>query len=158
MNRMRRTSLLAVVGVIAVGVVVGRLTPPLIVRLGEQVPRVSWLAALLIGCAAAVVVVLAWTTWQALHRHRRRMTSERGVTLVAVAKSGAIVGSLVGGFYGGFAVAYLGSLDSELGRERALHSAVAAGACLVLLIASLLLERACEVPHDDEDDALGDPA
>lgn len=155
---MRRTSLLGVVGVIAVGVVVGRLTPPLIVRAGEQVPRVSWSAPLLLGFAAVVVGVLAWSTWQTLHRQKRRMTSERGVTLVAVAKSGATVGSLVGGFYGGFAVAYLGSLDSELGRERALHAAVAAVACVVLLIASLLLERACVVPRDDDDDALGDLA
>jgi hypothetical protein len=158
MNRMRRTSLLAVVGVIGVGVVIGRLTPPVIVRLGEPVPRVPWLAPVLIGFAALVVAVLAWTTWQALHRQQRQMASDRGVTLVAVAKSGVSVGSLVGGFYGGFSVAYLGSLDAVLGRERALHAAVAAVACLVLLIASLLLERACEVPHDDEDDAIGDTA
>lgn len=159
MNRMRRTSLLWVVGVTAIGVIVGRLTPPLIVRLGGAVPRVSWLAAALVAFAAVVMGVLAWNTWQSLHRKSRRMTSQYGITMVSLAKSGAAVATLVGGFYAGFALAYLDALDVALGRERALHSGVAAGACVALLIASLLLERACIAPSDeDEGEAAADPA
>lgn len=158
MNRMRRTSLLWIVGVTAVGLIVGRLTPPVIVRFGGAVPRVSWLAAALVAFAAVVMGVLAWNTWQNLHRKNRRMTSQYGITMVSLAKSGAAVATLVGGFYAGFALAYLDALDVALGRERALHSGVAAGACLILLITSLLLERACIAPDDGEDEAVADSA
>ena len=160
MNRMRRTSLLWVVGATAVGLIIGRLTPPVIVRLGGAVPRVSWLAAGLLAFAAVVMGVLAWNTWQSLHRKNRRMTSQYGITMVSLAKSDAAVATLVGGFYAGFALAYLDALDVTLGRERALHSAVAAGACVALLIASLLLERACIAPGDDEEaqESAADPA
>ena len=159
MNRMRRTSLLLVVSLTAIGLIVGRLTPPVIVRLGGAVPRISWLAAALLGLAAVVVGVLAWNTWQSLHRKNRRMTSQYGITMVSLAKSGVVGSTLVGGFYAGFALAYLDALDVVLGRERAVHAAAAAGACLALLVASLLLERACIAPGDeDEEQAVADPA
>ena len=79
------------------------------------------------------------------------MTSEHGVTMLALAKSGAAVGALVAGFYAGFALAYLDALDSPLGQERVVHGGAAAVASLLLLIAALLLERACRVPGDDDE-------
>lgn len=158
MNRSRRTSVLWVVAVFAAGLVVGLLTPPVIVRFDGTVPRISWVAGLLLFAAAAGVGVLAYNTWQALHKHKSRMTSQHAVTMLSVAKAGTAVGALIGGFYTGFALAYLDDLDTMLGRERALHGGAAAAASIALLVASLLLERACIVPHDDDDDGLGDPA
>ncbi|MGA8850377.1 MAG: DUF3180 domain-containing protein [Aeromicrobium sp.] len=158
MNPMRRTSVLWVLGVFAPGLVVGLLTPPVIIRLDGTVPRVSWAAGLLLFVAAAGVGLLAYNTWQSLHKKKTRMTSQYGVTVLSIAKSGAAVGALIAGFYTGFAVTYLDDLDTVLGRERAIHSGVAAVASVLLLIASLLLERACIVPHDEDDDAIGEPA
>ncbi len=158
MSRMRRTSLLWVLGVLAGGLVLGLLTPPIIVRMDGTVPRVSWIAGLLLLAAAAAVGVLAYSTWQSLHKKKTRMTSQYAVTMLSVAKSGTVVGALIAGFYTGFALAYLDDLDTVLGKERAIHSGVAAVASLLLLIASLLLERACIVPHDEDEDGIGEPA
>lgn len=158
MNRMRRTSALWAVSVIALGVVLGRLTPPIIIRFDGTVPRVSWAAGLLLFGAAVGVGVMAYNTWQSLHKKKSRMTSQHAVTMLSVAKAGTAVGALIAGFYIGFALTYLDDLDTMLGRERVIHGAVAAVASILLLIASLLLERACIVPHDEDDDGIGEPA
>lgn len=158
MNRMRRTSVLWVVGLVAFGIVLGRLTPPVIIRMDGTVPRVSWVAALLLLAAAVGVGIMAYNTWQSLHKKKSRMTSQHAVTMLSVAKSGTAVGALITGFYAGFALTYLDDLDTMLGRERVIHGGAAAIASVLLLIASLLLERACIVPHDEDDDGLGEPA
>jgi hypothetical protein len=158
MNSVRRTSSLLVAALIATGLVIGRLLPPVIVRLDGNVPRVSWAAALTLLLAAVVVGGFAWTTWQSLHKKKQRMTSDHGIKMLALAKSGAAVGALVGGVYGGFALAFVDATDSPLGKERALHAAAAAIASLLLLIASLLLERACQVPGDDDEGKGGKSA
>ncbi len=155
---MRRTSVLGVIGVLAVGLVLGLLTPPVIIRMDGSVPRISWAASLLLLGAAAAVGVLAYTTWKSLHRDKSRMTSQYALTMLAVAKSGTAVGALIGGFYAGFALSYLDDLDTVLGRERAIHGGAAALASVLLLIAALLLERACIVPHDEDEDGVGEPA
>lgn len=158
MNPMRRTSVLWVLIVFAPALVVGWMTPPVIIRMDGTVPRVSWAAGLLLFAAAAGVGLLAYNTWQSLHKKKTRMTSQYGVTVLSIAKSGAAVGALAAGFYTGFAVSYLDDLDTVLGRERALHSGVAAVASVLLLVTSLLLERACIVPHDEDEDGLAEPA
>jgi hypothetical protein len=122
-----------------------------VVRLDGTVPRVSWAAALALLLGAGVVGALAWSTWQSLHKKHQRMTSDHGVTMLALAKASAAVGALVGGVYGGFAVAFIGSTDSPLGKERALHAGAAGVAGLLLMIAGLLLERALRVPGDDDE-------
>lgn len=158
MNRMRRTSALWVLAVFALGLVLGLLTPPIIIRMNGTVPRVSWVAGLLLFAAAVGVGVLAYNTWQSLHKKKTRMTSQYAVTMLSLAKSGTAVGSLIAGFYTGFAVTYLDDLDTVLGRERAVHGGVAAVASVLLLVASLLLERACVVPHDEDEDGVAEPA
>ncbi len=152
---MRRTPLLRVLGLAAVGFAGGRLMPPLVVRSDGTVPQVSWLAAALLGLIALLVGGLAWSTWQALHKKKQRMASHHALRLLALAKAGIAVGSVVAGFYAGYAVAYLDAWDTELGRERVIHSGVAAVAAVLLVVASLLLERACVVPTDGDDDGPG---
>jgi hypothetical protein len=81
------------------------------------------------------------------------MTSDHGIRMLALAKACAIVGALVGGFYGGFALAFLDALDATLGRERFVRALAAAVASLLLMVAALLLERACRLPDDEDPDA-----
>jgi len=149
---MRRTPLLRVVGLGVLGFAAGRLTPPLIVRADGTVPQISWLASILLALAALLVGGLAWNTWKSLHRERQRMASAHALRLLALAKAGITVGAVVAGYYGGFAVAFLDSLDIALGRERVIHSAAAAVASVLLVIASMLLERACVIPTDGDDE------
>jgi hypothetical protein len=145
------TSALLVAVLLAVGVVGGRLTPPLVVRLGGNPPRLGWVASLTLLAGAVVVGLFAWSTWQTLHRRHERMSSEHGIRMLALAKASVIVGALVGGLYGGYALAFYESLDATLGRERFVRALAAAVASLLLMVAALLLERACRLPDDDED-------
>ncbi len=147
------TSALLVAVLLAVGVVGGRLTPPLIVRLDGTPPRLGWVAPLMLLAGAVVVGMFAWSTWQTLHRRHDRMTSDHAIRMLALAKACAIVGALVGGYYGGYALAFLDALDAMLGRERFVRGLAAAVASLLLTVAALLLERACRLPGDDDPDA-----
>src|SRR4051812_27841252 len=94
---------LLLVALIGVGVVIGRLTPPLIVRAGGGVPRLGWVVPIMLVGGAVIVGMFAWNTWQSLHRRRERMTADHGITMLSLAKSSALVGAVVAGFYGGFA-------------------------------------------------------
>jgi hypothetical protein len=152
MKLAKPTSALLVVALIAVGVVVGRLTPPVIVRFGGNPPRLGWVAPLMLLAGAVVVGIFAWNTWQSLHRRHERMTAHHGIKMLSLAKSCAVVGSVVAGFYGGFALSFIGDLDAMLGKERFVRGLSASVASLLLLLAALLLERACRLPEDDDDE------
>lgn len=153
----RPTSVLLVVVLLAVGLVVGRLAPPVLTRLDLSTPRISWAAPLTLALAAVAVGIFAWNTWQSLHKRHERMTSQHAITMLSLAKSCAVVGALVAGLYGGFALAFVDALDSMLGRERFVRGLAAAVASLLLLLAALLLERACRLPEDDEDEKAKKP-
>ncbi|AWB93582.1 DUF3180 domain-containing protein [Aeromicrobium chenweiae] len=155
MRMSRPTPVLLIVALLGLGLIGGRLTPPLIVRLDGTPPRLGWIAPLLLLAGAVVVGMFAWSTWQTLHKKHERMTADHGIKMLSLAKSSAIVGALVAGYYGGFALAYIDSLDAMLGRERFIRGLAAAGASLLLMIAGLLLERACRLPEDDDEDGDG---
>jgi hypothetical protein len=148
----RPTSSVVLAALIAVGFVGGWLTPPMLTRLDLSTPRLGWTSAVMLLLAAMVVGRFAWAAWQSLHKRGERMTSAYAIKLLAMAKSCALVAALVGGYYAGFALAFADALDSMLGRERFWQGLAAAGACLALLVASLLLERACKLPQDPDDD------
>ncbi len=155
---LRRTSPVLVAAVFTIGLVIGLLVRPVAVRLDANPPQVGWGPATTLAVVALVVGALAWSTWQSLHKKHERMTSDHGVKMLALSRSCAIVGALFAGGYGGFAATFLGDLDTPLGQARALHGGVAAGAGILLLIAALLLERACRLPEDDDEAADATPA
>lgn len=155
MNRSRRTPALLIAVLVGLGLVVGRLVPEFILRRDGNVPVVGWGAAVTLVLGAAVLGWLAWNTWQSLHKKKQRMTSDHGVTMLALAKASAVVAALFTGGYGGYAAAYLDAFDSPLGKDRVIHSGVAAIAGLLMLIAALLLERSLRLPGDDDESEGG---
>lgn len=152
MKMTRPTSVLLIVALLASGLVVGRMLPPVLTRLDLSTPRIGWTVPATLALAAAVVAIFAWNTWQSLHKRHERMTSQHAITMLSLGKSCVVVGALVAGFYGGFALAFVDALDSVLGKERFVRGLAAAAAGLLLLVAALLLERACRLPEDDEDE------
>lgn len=151
MNKVRRTPALVIVALVGIGVVIGRLAPAVIVRFGGNAPQVGWSAAAALLLGAAILGVVAWNTWQSLHKRHQRMTADHGIRMLALAKSGITVGAFVAGVYGGYALAFVDEMDVPLGRERVWHSAAAAAASVVVLVVALLLERACQIPADDDE-------
>ena len=156
MRPARRASALYVAGWVAIGLVIGLLVRPVADRLESSPPRVGWGAATTLFVVAVVVGSLAWSTWQSLHKKHERMTSDHAAKMLALSRSCVIVGALFAGGYAGFALAFASDLDTPLGQERAVHGGVAALAGLVLLVAALLLERACRLPEDDDDETATD--
>ncbi len=152
MRNVRRSSPLGVAALLGVAIIAGAMLRPLAERLGGTVPVPGWTAAMVLSLAAATVGLLAWNTWQSLHRRRQRMTSDHGMKMLATAKASIIVGGLFGGFYVGIAAAFLRSFAYDSGRDRVLQGGAAGLAGIALLVAALLLERALHLPGDDDED------
>lgn len=152
MRPAQRSSPLYVACLVAVGLVVGRLLPPLAVRLdGGSPPVPGWGATIVLVCGAIAVAALAWHTWHNLHQRKRRIVADRAIRLLALAKAAIMVGGVFAGGYVGYALAYAQS-DSPLGELRFERGLFAAGAAALLLIAALILEWACRLPVDGDDE------
>lgn len=152
MRPVGRTSARRVATLIAAGVVVGSLVRPLALRADSSPPRIGWEAAGTLVTLAVVVGMIAWATWQSLHRRHERMTSAHGITMLALAKASAIVAAGFAGGYAGYALSFASDLDTAFGQERFIRAGAAVVAAVVLLVAALLLERACELPDHGDDD------
>ncbi|HEY5820930.1 MAG TPA: DUF3180 domain-containing protein [Propionibacteriaceae bacterium] len=117
-------------------------------------PIVPWTAPLALVLITALVGVLAYTTRQRIQIRHERMEPQRAVAFLVLGKASALGGALVAGAYLGFALNFVGRMDAAGPRDRVIRSAVAVGVGIVLCVAGLLLERACKVPGNDEDNDL----
>jgi hypothetical protein len=137
----------------AVGVLGGYALVELTVRLSGLAPRVEWSAVIALLGIVALVGGLALSTHRAVQRDRRRIDPRRAVNLLLLAKASALAGAVVAGGYIGFALPFLSQLDIPLPRERVIRGGCAALCAAVLVVVGLLLERACRVPTDlDEEE------
>jgi hypothetical protein len=149
---------LFVVALLGAGVIFGSLVRPVFTWLGASAPQVTWGPAIMFFVTALLVGALAWATWQSLHKKHERMTSDHGVKMLALSRASLIVGGLFTGAYAGYAISFARDLDTPLGNDRVWHSAFAAFSALLLVAASLLLERACRIPGGEDDDLNGNGA
>ena len=147
---LRPTSIGALLGWAAVGVLGGRLLRPLAERVQGTAPVVGWLQPGALLLLAAILGGTAWLTWRTLHVRRDYLDPQRAVNRLVLARSCALVGALVAGGYAGYALAWLPT-DTDLAHQRVLRSAVAAGLGVLVVVTALLLERACRVPQEEPD-------
>ena len=141
---------LAVAG--ALGFVAGAAVRPLVDRAGGIPPTVPWSAVVTLLFLAAVLGALAWGTYRTLHVQQEPVEPSRGVALLVLAKASAVAGALVAGAYLGFGLSFVDSWEVALPRQRVVRSAVAMLSAVAVVVAALLLERACRVPIDPEDE------
>ncbi len=139
------------------GLVVGWLAHPLSDRWGTPL-IVTWAQPAGLALVAAILGYTAWATWRTVQVRRERLDPTQAVNRLVLARACAYVGALVGGGYLGYALSWLGD-SAEQAERRAAVSGAAVVACVGVVVAALLLERACRVPADeDEDDPRGQPA
>jgi len=115
-------------------------------------PQVPWTAPVGLFLIAALVGVIAYSTYQRIHVRRQRIEPQRAVAFLVLGKASALAGALVAGGYLTYALMFITRLDAAAPRDRVIKSAVAAVAGVALAVAGLLLERACRVPKSDDDD------
>lgn len=149
---MKRATPLFVVALIGGGIITGTLVRPLAARMDATPPQIGWGPATMLFTIAVLIAGVAWNTWQSLHKKHERMTSDHGVKMLALSRSCLIVGGLFGGGYGGYALSFVPDLDTPLGSARVWHAGAAAVAGVLLIVAALLLERACHIPGADDED------
>ncbi len=118
------------------------------IRLGEPTPGVSWLAIGVTWFVAAVIGGVAYLTWRTVHRERRVLQPQQGLTRLVLGKTIARLGAFAFGAFLGVAISNLGVAGENADRVilRALVAALGSGAALA---AGLLLEHACRVPDQD---------
>lgn len=133
-----------------VGLIGGWLLRPVLERLDQTAPLVTWLQVFVLWFVAAVVGGTALVTWRTLQVQRTWLEPHRAVNRVVMAKSCALVGALVAGGYAGYAMSWLG-LEAELAGQRILRSLLAGLAGLLITIGALVLERACRARFDDDE-------
>ena len=115
---------------------------------GGVATLVTWTQVLVLVLFAAILAVTAWATWRQVRSRSPWLEPHRAVNRLVLAKASALVAALVAGGYAGYALSWVGRHE-ELAGERMIRSGVAAGAGVAILVAALLLERACRVRGDD---------
>lgn len=144
------------------GLVLGWLVRPVTIRLSGVAPTVGWAPVLALFLASAILAAVAWSTYRSLHprwRERRGrpgpaavLEPQQAVNRLVLAKASAVAGALVGGGYLGYALSWWGVGESALAQQRILQSLLAGAGGVLLVAASLLLERACRVRRDGSTD------
>lgn len=134
------------------GLVLGWLIRPVSIWMDSPAPTVGWPPVLALFFVALIVGSVAWSTYNAFHRRNERIEPHRAVNRLVLAKSCALAGAMVAGGYFGYALSWVGVANADLAEERMIQSVLAGIAGLLVVVGSLLLERACRVRGSDDRD------
>lgn len=148
-GHLRLTTASSLVAAATVGIVGGWSVRLVFTYVGWVPPRVAWTQPLALALAAAILFATAWQTHRAFHRHQGQVRAHEAVNRLVLAKASALMAALAGGAYVGSALSWV-NVSSEIAGERIVRSLVSALAAAVLLVAALLLERACRVEDPSE--------
>ena len=118
--------------------------------LAWPLPTVPVLAAVVVGVLALATWLAARWTHGAVQVRRDPIEPARAVALLLAGKAALIGGSALAAGYATMALRYLPNLDAALPRERVLVAAVVSLLSVGLAVAGWALERACQVPPDDD--------
>jgi H+/Cl- antiporter ClcA len=118
-------------------------------------PEVPWSAPIGVILVTALVGALAYSTYQRIQVRRERMEPSRAVAFLVLGKASALAGAVLVGGYLAYALLFVNRLEAAAPRDRVIRSAITVLAGAALCGVGLLLERACRVPRDDDDDQAG---
>lgn len=148
-GRLRPVSRWILIALAALGVAIGWTVVIVIENGGGVAPTVSWLTPVAWGFLAALLFLAARNTHQRIQVRRERIEPQRAVFFLLLAKASAFVGALSAGVYTGFALSFVDSFEASGPRNRTIICGLAALLAVAVVIAGLLLERACRVPPTD---------
>ncbi len=139
---LRPTSAGALTACAVVGLVGGWAIHPVMIRITDRPPLVSWTQSLAVVLVAVIMGFLAWHTWQTVQVRRQRLELHQAMNRLVLARACALGGTLIAAGYLGYAISWLGD-DSKFADRWVLRALVAAAGGVGVTLASLALERAC---------------
>lgn len=125
-----------------------------------EIPSLSATAPIILALVAAVEAALAGVIRDRLRADPRpglrRLYPEQVARAAMLAKASSPSGAVFAGGYAGLLVFLIGDGTAAASNDRP-YAAVAVAAALALVVAALVLERACRLPDDRQDgqDAVG---
>jgi MFS family permease len=140
------------VGFALAGLVLGWLFKPLSIWWAGRAALVGWTPVLALLLVAAILAGVAWLTWRDVHRRGVYLEPHRAVNRLVLAKACALAGAFFTGGYFGYALSWWRAAEAPLEQLRMAQSLAAGAAGVLIVAASLALERACRVRGGDEAD------
>jgi Protein of unknown function (DUF3180) len=147
----RPTSRGLLVALVVLGAAIGWTVVAAIENSGGVAPTLSWLTPVAWAFLSALLFVAARNTHQRIQVRRQRVDPSRAVFLLMLAKASAFVGALCAGVYAGFALRFVDALGASGPRNRVIVAGLSAVVAVLVVVAGLLLERACRIPEDPDE-------
>ncbi|MFT3970994.1 MAG: DUF3180 domain-containing protein [Micropruina sp.] len=117
---------------------------------GWPIPPVPPLTAVAVAVLAVATGLAARWMHRTVQVRRAAVEPARAIAMLVAGKAALIGGTALAAGYAVVALRYLPNLDAALPRERVFSAAASAVLSVVLAVAGSALERACQVPPDDE--------
>lgn len=117
---------------------------------GWPLPPVPALAAVVVGVLAVLTGLAARWAHRTIQVDRDAVEPNRAVGLLLAGKAALIGGAALAGGYAAVAVRYLPDLGAQAPRDRVITAAIIAVLSVALSVAGRYLERACQIPPDDD--------
>lgn len=140
-----------------VGVVVGLLYAIVVSRRDGVPPTLTAVAVISLGFVVLALAVAA-RYMSRIARQTARVDPLVAVRILVLGRAGAVVGAVVAGIYVGMGIERVTSgLTAGAGGRQLLYAGLGAVAGLAVMVAGLVVERACRRPDDpdDPDDRTG---
>ncbi|MDO5677626.1 MAG: DUF3180 domain-containing protein [Propionibacteriaceae bacterium] len=139
----------AVVSVLAGAIVAGLLIVGFEAA-GHFPPVVPWSVPILLVVLAVATAIYSRALPKRIEE--KRLAPQEGLAALAIGKSMIMTGALFAGAHIVYVMRYLSMFDAPLPSQRVIQGGATVVAALLLAGAGALLERACIVRADDEDD------
>lgn len=143
---MRTTQLRLVFGLLALGAAIGWTIARVTLTGGLAAPGVPWTAAGTLVFFTGVLGLGAWYMYERVYRQRALVDPLVAVRLLALGKASALVGAVVAGGYAGFGLFFVPDFEHPDDRSRVIRALLTALTGIAVVVAALILERACKVP------------
>lgn len=138
-----------------VGVVIGLLYAIVVSRRDGVPPTLTAVGVISLGFVVLALAVAA-RYMSRIARQSGRVDPHVAVRILVLGRAGAVVGSAVAGIYVGIGIERVTSgLTAGAGGRQLLYAGLGAVAGLAVMVAGLVVERACRRPDDPDDPDAG---
>ena len=138
---------------VLVGLVLGYVVVSGLDVAGVPVPITPWSLSGMLGTLTVAAFLYGRDLARRLRDRRGSISPEEGVRALVFGKVMVLGGALLVGWHVGYVGRYLTRVDVPAPQQRVVHGSVTIVLSALFALAGWLLERACIVPHDEDDES-----